>query len=71
MTPAEMNKTCEQVAPLLVFYACGETEPDEAAFVEQHLANCAACRAQLSEELIEVPECLIDSPCGEHYPSDQ
>jgi len=50
MTPAEMNKTCEQVAPLLVFYACGETEPDEAAFVEQHLANCAACRAQLSEE---------------------
>jgi hypothetical protein len=50
MTPPEMNKTCEQVAPLLVFYACGETEPDEAAFVEEHLANCAACRAQLSEE---------------------
>jgi anti-sigma factor RsiW len=45
-----MSKICERVAPLLVFYACGEAEPGEVTLVEEHLANCAACRAQLSEE---------------------
>ena len=50
MTPAEQKKVCEQVAPLLVFYACGELDSSELALVQQHLAVCAACSAQLSEE---------------------
>jgi hypothetical protein len=50
MTPAELNYVCEQVAPLLAFYACGELDTSEQALVQQHLAACAACSAQLSEE---------------------
>jgi hypothetical protein len=50
MTPAELKNACEQVAPLLVFYACGELDPNELALVQQHLAVCASCNAQLSEE---------------------
>jgi hypothetical protein len=50
MTSGELNNVCEQVAPLLVFYACGELDDSEQVFVQQHLANCAACSAQLSEE---------------------
>ena len=50
MTPAELKNVCEQVAPLLVFYACGELDDSEQALVQQHLACCAACTAQLSEE---------------------
>jgi HEAT repeat protein/putative zinc finger protein len=50
MNPAELNKICEQVSPLLVFYACGELDAGEQALVQQHLAACAACSAQLAEE---------------------
>ncbi|HXH68517.1 MAG TPA: HEAT repeat domain-containing protein [Candidatus Limnocylindrales bacterium] len=50
MTPAERNNLCEQVAPLLVFYACGELDSGEQTFVQEHLAACAACSAQLAEE---------------------
>jgi hypothetical protein len=50
MTPGEIKNVCEQVAPLLVFYACGELEESEQELVQQHLAVCAACSAQLSEE---------------------
>jgi hypothetical protein len=50
MTPAEPKWQCEQVAPLLVFYACGETDASERVLIEQHLASCAACRAQFAEE---------------------
>jgi hypothetical protein len=50
MTSGELKNACEQVAPLLVFYACGELEESEQALVQQHLAACAACSAQLSEE---------------------
>jgi hypothetical protein len=50
MNPAELNKICDQVSPLLVFYACGELDPGEQTLVQQHLAACAACRAQLAEE---------------------
>jgi hypothetical protein len=49
MNPADWQK-CEQVAPLLVFYACGEADTKEIALIEQHLAACAACREQLAEE---------------------
>jgi hypothetical protein len=50
MNPAELNKICQQVSPLLVFYACGELDPGEQALVQQHLAACTACSAQLAEE---------------------
>jgi hypothetical protein len=50
MTPSELKNVCDQVAPLLVFYACGELDDSERALVQQHLAACAACSAQLSEE---------------------
>lgn len=50
MTSGGPTNTCEQVAPLLVFYACGELDDSELNLVQQHLAVCAACSAQLSEE---------------------
>src|SRR5215472_2093612 len=49
MNPADWQK-CEQVAPLLVFYACGEADAKEIVLIEQHLVACAACRQQLAEE---------------------
>jgi len=50
MTPAELKSACTQVAPLLVFYACGELDENEQKLVQEHLAFCAACTAQLSEQ---------------------
>lgn len=50
MTPADLNPDCEKVAPLLVFYACGEADAAEVSLVEQHLTGCAGCRAQLAQE---------------------
>jgi len=41
---------CKEVAGLLVFYACGETSEQETALIGMHLASCATCAAQLSEE---------------------
>lgn len=40
---------CDEVAPLLVFLACDEVTADERAGMESHVAECAACRAQLAE----------------------
>jgi hypothetical protein len=50
MTPAGLRNVCQQVAPLLVFYACGELDDSEQKLVQEHLAHCPACNAQLSEE---------------------
>jgi hypothetical protein len=50
MTSGGLQNPCEQVAPLLVFYACGELDEGELKLVQQHLTCCAACSAQLSEE---------------------
>lgn len=41
---------CEDIAPLLVFYTCDELNGDEREQIVAHLASCAECRAQLSEE---------------------
>ncbi len=41
---------CEDVAPLLVFYACEELTSEEREQIVAHLAICSGCRAQLSEE---------------------
>jgi predicted anti-sigma-YlaC factor YlaD len=41
---------CELAARLLAGHAAGELEPMEKAIVEDHLAECAACRAELERE---------------------
>lgn len=41
---------CSEVAPLLVFLACDEVTREERAAIENHLAVCGECRAQLAEE---------------------
>jgi hypothetical protein len=50
MNSADRKKVCEQVAPLLVFYACDEVDAAEASLIQQHLSVCETCRAQLAEE---------------------
>jgi len=50
MNTGEPNMPCAEVAPLLVFYVCDEVNDRERAAIELHLTECAACRAQLSEE---------------------
>ena len=42
---------CKDVAELLVFYGCGEVNEQEHAAIEEHLATCAGCKAQLADEL--------------------
>src|SRR5271156_3742955 len=50
MSSSETLKTCREVSPLLVFFACGEvTEPEHLA-IESHVRHCCDCRAQLAEE---------------------
>ncbi|HTB93759.1 MAG TPA: HEAT repeat domain-containing protein [Candidatus Sulfotelmatobacter sp.] len=50
MSSSGLHNACEQVSPLLVFYACGELDEGELKLIQQHLAGCAACSAQLSDE---------------------
>ncbi len=50
MNTRDQNKPCAEIAPLLVFYVCDEVNDQERAAIEQHLADCAACQTQLSEE---------------------
>lgn len=44
------NSPCSKIAPLLVFYACGELNAAECAQVDTHLATCVACANQRNEE---------------------
>jgi hypothetical protein len=46
----EKNVSCADVAPLLVFYACGEVSDKERRQIEAHVAICPACAAQLADE---------------------
>src|SRR5229473_7988432 len=50
MNVFEKNIRCEDVAPLLVFYACDEVSDKERKQIEAHVTICAACVAQLAEE---------------------
>ena len=43
---------CADVAPLLVFYACDEVDPQERERIDAHLAICANCAEQLGEESV-------------------
>lgn len=51
MSPRPDLTRCENVAPLLVFYACDEVSTEERERIDAHLASCAACKKQLSEEV--------------------
>jgi len=42
---------CDAAAPLLVFYVCGESSPEDCTALEQHIAGCASCAAALASEL--------------------
>ncbi len=50
MSAAGHLKTCVEVAPLLVFYACNEVSAAERSAIDAHLLICHDCREQLSEE---------------------
>jgi hypothetical protein len=50
MSRFDKKSSCEEIAPLLVFYLCDETDELERAAVESHVAVCASCNAQLKEE---------------------
>jgi hypothetical protein len=50
MSVFEKNVSCEDVAPILVFYACDEVSEKERKQIEAHVAICKACAAQLAEE---------------------
>jgi hypothetical protein len=47
----ETPQVCKDVAERLMFYACGELNEQERAAIEEHLAGCAGCKAQLADEL--------------------
>jgi HEAT repeats/Putative zinc-finger len=50
MSRFDKKFTCQEIAPLFVFYLCDEIDELERAAVEAHLAACQDCRAQLKEE---------------------
>lgn len=50
MSGADPLKTCSEIAPLLVFYACDEVSAEERVAIDAHLVTCADCREQLAEE---------------------
>ncbi|HUN62368.1 MAG TPA: HEAT repeat domain-containing protein [Candidatus Sulfotelmatobacter sp.] len=50
MKAAEPNRSCAEIAELLMFYVCEEVDEQERAAVEEHVAGCMACRTQLAEE---------------------
>lgn len=50
MSSGELDKPCTEISPLLVFYVCDEVNDQERADIEQHLAECSGCQAQLAEE---------------------
>jgi hypothetical protein len=58
--------SCEDVAPLLVFYACGEVDAREREEMDAHLAACSDCAQQLAEE-----QTFQTAFCGASQPADQ
>lgn len=57
---------CSDIAPLLVFYACDEVDPQERDQIDAHLVDCASCAAQLREEQ-EMQSALVSA----FQPADQ
>jgi hypothetical protein len=50
MSAFQKNMTCQDAAPLLVFYVCDEVSDRERNQIEAHLAICETCSAQIAEE---------------------
>jgi hypothetical protein len=50
MSAAGKKSRCSEVAPVLVFYACGEVSDSERKLVDEHLAGCRGCSEQLEAE---------------------
>jgi hypothetical protein len=61
MSAFEKSVNCEDVAPLLVFYACNEVSDRERKQIDAHAANCQACAAQLAEES-HLQEAMVAAP---------
>src|ERR1700682_147087 len=59
-------KRCGDIAPLLVFYACDEVEPQEREQIDAHLATCESCAGQFREEQ-EMQSALVSA----FQPADQ
>jgi hypothetical protein len=50
MSAFEKKMNCQDIAPLLVFYACDEVSDKERKQIEVHLSLCEACAAQIAGE---------------------
>jgi HEAT repeats/Putative zinc-finger len=61
MSAFEKSVNCEDVAPLLVFYACNEVSDRERKQIDAHVANCEACATQLAEES-HLQEAMVAAP---------
>src|SRR5467141_3445757 len=61
MSAFEKGVNCEDVAPLLVFYACNEVSDRERKQIDAHVTNCEACAAQLAEES-QLQEAMVAAP---------
>jgi len=64
MIPEMQNQSCEQTAPLLVFYVCDEVNDQERAAIEKHLAVCTACQSQLADER-EFHSAIVSLPAAD------
>jgi hypothetical protein len=61
MSAFEKSVNCEDIAPLLVFYACNEVSDRERKQIDAHVTNCGACAAQLAEES-QLQEAMVTAP---------
>src|SRR5712692_3572064 len=61
MSAFEKSVNCEDVALLLVFYACNEVSDRERKHIDAHVASCPACAAQLAEES-QLQEAMVAAP---------
>ena len=61
MSAFEKSVKCEDIAPLLVFYACNEVSDRERKQIDAHVASCPACGAQVAEES-QLQEAMVAAP---------
>lgn len=57
----ETDMTCRELTDFLVDHVEGKLPTDVAAEFEDHLAECASCRAYLDGPPGEVPEELVEA----------
>jgi hypothetical protein len=66
MSTQRLLNRCEDIAPLLLFFACAEVDESEQAQIQAHVDVCPACAQQLAEELA-IQSALTSAP----HPADQ